>query len=391
MIGKTGVGKTTLLRNLILQDIEAGEGVGVIDPHGDLAEELLDYIPPRRTDHVVYFNPADFEYPIGLNLLHRVPRERHHLVRSGLVGSFKNTWRTSWGPRLEYLLSAAVAALLETEKATVLGIPRMFVDETYREWVVKQVKNPVVRAFWEREYADYDKRFRNEAVGPVQNKVGQLLISEPLRNILGQVRSGIDARFIIDNQRIFIANLSKGRLGADTSNLIGALLVSEFQLAALARADTAEENRRDFFLFADEFHNYATDAFATILSEARKYRLCLTLSHQYIEQLDDELRRGVFGNVGSMFAFRVGEHDAAILAREFGGQYAGSQFVDLPNHELLVKMLENGAYREPFLAKTNPPVGRFWGRRENLIQRSRQRYASSRTTIEGKLRRWLNS
>jgi type IV secretory pathway TraG/TraD family ATPase VirD4 len=273
MIGKTGAGKTTLLRNLILQDIEAGEGIGIIDPHGDLAEELLDHIPPWRTDHVVYFNPADLDFPIGLNLLHAVPRERRHLVRSGLVGAFKSIWRQSWGPRLEYVLSAAVAALLDVETATILGIPRLFVDDDYREWVVKQSKDPIVRAFWQTEFAGYEKRFRNEVVAPVQNKVGQLLMTPPLRNIVGQVRSGFDARFIMDNRRIFIANLSKGRLGTDTANLIGALLVNEFQFAALARADVSEKERRDFFLFIDEFQNFSTDTFASVLSEARKYRL----------------------------------------------------------------------------------------------------------------------
>jgi len=391
MIGKTGAGKTTLLRNLILQDIEAGEGVGIIDPHGDLAEELLDHIPPWRTDHVVYFNPADFDYPIGLNLLHAVPRERRHLVRSGLVGAFKSIWRQSWGPRLEYVLSAAVATLLDVETATILGIPRLFVDDDYHDWVVKQAKDPLVRAFWLKEFAGYDKRFRNEVVAPVQNKVGQLLMTPPLRNIVGQVRSGFDARFIMDNRRIFIANLSKGRLGADTTNLIGALLVNEFQLAAMARADLPENERRDFFLFVDEFQNFSTDTFASILSEARKYRLCLTLSHQYTEQLDDEVRQAIIGNVGSIFAFRTGEHDSRILEREFGDGYAARRFTNLANHEVLVKLLENGVYREPFVGITLPPSGRFHGRRANLIERSRQRYAIRRQTVEEKIGRWMRA
>jgi DNA helicase HerA-like ATPase len=391
MIGKTGSGKTTLLRNLILQDIVAGEGVGIIDPHGDLAEEILDYIPPWRTDHVVYFNPADQEFPIGLNLLHAVPRERRHLVRSGLVGAFKSIWRDSWGPRLEYVLSAAVAALLDVETATILGIPRLFVDDDYREWVVKQIKDPLVRAFWQTEFAGYDKRFRNEVVAPVQNKVGQLLMTPPLRNIVGQVRSGFDARFIMDNRRIFIANLSKGRLGADTANLIGALLVNEFQLAALTRANLAEKDRRDFFLFIDEFHNFSTDTFASILSEARKYRLCLTLSHQYMEQLDDEVRQAIIGNVGSIIAFRTGEHDAGILEREFGDGYRASRFTSLANYEMLVKLIEYGIHREPFVGTTLPPSGQFHGRRDNLIERSRQRYAKPQRTIEGKLGRWMEA
>jgi hypothetical protein len=389
MLGKTGTGKSTLLRNLILQDIAAGEGVGVIDPHGDLAEEILDHIPPWRTDHVVYFNPADQDFPIGLNLLHAVPQERRHLVRSGVVGAFKNIWRDSWGPRLEYILSAAIAALLDAENATILGIPRMLVDDDYREWVVKQVKDPIVRAFWRDEFAAYDKRFRNEAIAPVQNKVGQLLMTAPLRNILGQVRSRIEPRFIMDHQRIFVANLSKGKLGEDAANLIGALLVNEFQLAALSRADTPETERRDFFLSIDEFHNFSTDSFVTILSEARKYRLCLTLSHQYIEQLDADLWPAVVGNVGSLFSFRVGEHDAQILEREFGGGYTAGQFSSLANREVLVKLLDDGIYSEPFLGRTLAPWGQSHGRRDNLIKHSRERFSMPKDVVQSKINRWL--
>jgi len=282
-----------------------------------------------------------------------------------------------------------VAALLDVETATILGIPRLFVDDDYREWVVKQAKDPLVRAFWQKEFAGYDKRFRNEVVAPVQNKVGQLLMTPPLRNIVGQVRSGFDARFIMDNRRIFIANLSKGRLGADTANLIGALLVNEFQLATLARADLPEKERRDFFLFVDEFHNFSTDTFASTLSEARKYRLCLTLSHQYTEQLDDEVRQAIIGNVGSIFAFRTGEHDSRILEREFGDGYPARRFTNLANHEVLVKLLENGAYREPFVGITLPPSGRFHGHRANLIERSRQRYSTKRSVVEHKIDRCM--
>jgi hypothetical protein len=258
------------------------------------------------------------------------------------------------------------------------------VDDDYREWVVKQTKDPIVRAFWQTEFAGYEKRFRNEVVAPVQNKVGQLLMTPPLRNILGQVRSGFDARFIMDNRRIFIANLSKGRLGADTANLIGALLVNQFQFAALARADVSEKERRDFFLFIDEFQNFSTDTFASILSEARKYRLCLTLSHQYTEQLDDEVRQAIIGNVGSIFAFRTGEHNSRFLEREFGEGYPARRFTSLANYEVLAKLLEKGAYREPFLGNTLPPLGRYHGKRNNLIERSRQRYASD-------TRRWRRS
>lgn len=319
LIGKTGAGKTTLLRNLILQDIEAGEGVGLIDPHGDLAEELLDFIPPRRTDDVVYFNPADIEYPVALNLLRRASPEKRHLVAAGLVASLKSIWRDSWGPRLEYILYAACAALMECENVSLLGVQRMLSDVRYRAWVVRQVRDPALKAFWETEFARYDPRFLQEAIAPIQNKVGQLLMAPPIRNIIGQVKSKIDPRFLIDDGRILIANLSKGRLGEERASLLGALLVTQLQLAAMERAEMPEHTRRDFFLHIDEFHNFTTDSLAGILSEARKYRLCLTLAHQYSDQLRDEVREAVFGNVGSLVVFRVGEVDGARLSRELGG------------------------------------------------------------------------
>jgi type IV secretory pathway TraG/TraD family ATPase VirD4 len=331
VVGKSGVGKTTLLRNLILQDIEAGRGVGVIDPHGDLAEDLLDHIPRHRIEDVAYFNPADAEFPVGFNILGKVPPDRRHLVASGIISAFKSTWPDFWGPRLEYILYAAVAALLDCDDVSLLGVQRMLSDKRYRAWVVKQIKDPMVQSFWVNEFERYDKRFLNEAIAPIQNKVGQLLMSPQARNILGQVRSRMDARYMMDNGRIFIANMSKGRLGDDKTNLLGALLVSQFQLAAMARADTPEDERRDFYLYVDEFQSFASDAFISILSEARKYRLCLTLSHQYTDQLQPEIRNAVFGNVGSMVAFRVGHSDAKVLEQAFGEAYPASVFSRLSN------------------------------------------------------------
>src|ERR1035437_8131150 len=256
IVGKTGSGKTTLLRNLIVQDILAGRGVGVIDPHGDLASELLDYIPSWRTEDVVYFDPADHEYPIGLNLLQPTSKDSRHLITSGIVSALKNIWSDSWGPRMEWVLSATVSALLECENVSILGIPRMLVDEKYRLWVLRQVKDPVLRSVWNQELGKYDKRLWQEAIAPIQNKIGQLLIAPPVRNILGQVRSRIDAGFMMDNKRIFIANLSKGRLGEDKSNLLGAILVTMFQLAAMGRTNIPEQERQDFSLFVDEFQNF---------------------------------------------------------------------------------------------------------------------------------------
>jgi hypothetical protein len=391
VVGKTGSGKTTLLRNLLLQDIEAGRGVGLIDPHGDLASELLDFIPPRRADDVVYFDPADREFPIGLNFFRFASFENWHLVASGIVGAMKAIWRDSWGPRLEYILYATVAALLHCDNASFLGIPRMLADGRYRAWVVKQVKDPVVRSFWTDEFSNYDRRFLTEAIAPVQNKVGQLLMPPLTRHVLGQVRNKVDFRFMMDNRRIFIANLSKGRLGEDKANLLGALLVTTFQLAAMSRSGVSEHGRQDFHLYVDEFHNFSTESFATLLAEARKYRLCLTLSHQYLNQLREEVRDAVFGNVGSMVAFRVGSHDAEILESEFGKVYSAAQFTGLSNYEICAKLLVNGQHGEAFMGRTFPPHGRRYGRGQNIAKRSREKYATKREIVESRINRWLQS
>jgi len=388
-VGKSGTGKTTLLRNLILQDIEYGRGVGVIDPHGDLAEAILDQIPPWRTDDVVYFNPADLEFPIGLNLLQSVPTEHRHRVASGVVGAMKAIWKDSWGARLEYILYASVAALLDCQNASILGVQRMLIDRRYRYWVIKQIKDPIVKSFWLREYEHYSPQFMREAIAPIQNKVGQLLMSPPVRNVLGQVKRKVDPRFVMDNRRILIANLSKGLLGEDKANLLGSIIVTSFELAAMERADIPESERRDFFLYIDEFHNFATDSFATILSEARKYGLNLTLSHQYLDQLRPNVSNAVLGNAGTLVSFRVGGKDSKILAQEFGGDYTSSQFNSLGNFEVLLKALSQGQLGTPFTCRTLPALKIRSGRRDAVIRRSREKYASHKRDVEGKIDRWM--
>jgi hypothetical protein len=389
VIGKSGTGKTALLRNSIIQDIAAGHGVGVIDPHGDLAMELLNHIPPSRTDDVVYFDATAAEYPIGINLLQNVPSDQRHRVASELVSSLKAIWRESWGPRMEYILYAAIAALLDTTDGSLLGVQRILSDESYRSWVVRQVKDPAVLRFWSVEFASYDERFRREAVAPIENKVGQLLMAPPVRNLLGQVRRKIDARFMMDDRRIFIANLAKGMLGEDKANLLGSMLVSSFQLAAMGRAEIPEQVRQDFYLYVDEFHNFTSDSFASILSEARKYRLCLTLSHQFVEQLPRPLSAAVFGNVGNLISFRVGEHDAHSLSREFGDSYNPETLGELGNFNVVAKILENGEHRQPFIGRTMPPIEQRHGKRDNLIRRSREKYATPRHIVEDKIDRWM--
>jgi len=390
VIGKTGSGKTTLLRNLIVQHISLGHGVGLIDPHGDLAEELLHHIPPARADHLCYFNPGDLEFPIGLNLIANVPPDDFHLVASGVVGAFKSIWRDSWGPRLEYILYNSVSALLECNNVTLLGLNRLLTDMKYRSWVIRQIKDPFIRSFWTEEYECYDSRFQREAIAPIQNKIGQFLLNPVIRNILGQVKSKVSIPFIIDNDRLFVANLSKGRLGHDKANLLGSLLVTQFQLSAIARANRAEEDRRDFHLFIDEFQNFSTDAFASILAEARKYRLCLTLSHQYVDQLTLPVRQAVFGNVGTLIAFRIGYPDAELIEKELSKAFSASMLADLGRYEAVVKLLEDGTNKEPFRARTLPPLQTHVGRKEKLIARSRERFSASRTAVEDKMKRWVN-
>jgi hypothetical protein len=290
---------------------------------------------------------------------------------------------------MEYILYAAIAALLECENVSLLGLQRMMSDARYRAWVVRQVKDPSVRSFWVNEFEHYGERFLHEAVAPIQNKVGQLLMSPHLRNILGQVRGRIDARFMMDAGRIFIADVSKGKLGADKSGLVGAFLVTQFALAAMSRADVAECDRRDFILYVDEFGSFATDSFVSILSEARKYRLCLTLSHQYIEQLKTEIRKAVFGNVGSLVSFRVGQGDAEVLEREFGNAFPASRFTRLDNYEVCARLLNDGKWSEPFSGKTFAPLGERRGYGETIIRRSREKYAMPRQKVEDKIRRWL--
>jgi hypothetical protein len=389
VIGKTGSGKTTLLRNLIIQHIALGHGVGVIDPHGDLAEELLHHIPPKRAHHLVYFNPGDLEFPIGLNVLANVAPDDRHLVASGIVSAFKGIWRDSWGPRLEYILYNSVSALLDCRNATLLGVNRMLTDPKFRAKVVRQIKDPFIRAFWAEEYEGYDEHFRREAIAPIQNKLGQFLLNPVVRNILGQVKSKVSIPFIMDNERLFIANLSKGKLGHEKANLLGSLLTAQFQLAAMARSDQPEEERRDFYLFIDEFQNFSTDAFASILAEARKYRSCLILSHQYIDQLPLPIRQAVFGNAGTLISFRVGYADAEIMEKEFGHALPASAIADLNRYEAVVRLLQDGANLEPFRAKTLPPLQNRVGRKDKLIARSREQFAMRRTAIEAKLNRWM--
>jgi hypothetical protein len=390
VVGKTGLGKSTLLRNLILQDIYAGRGVGLLDPHGDLAREVLDAVPKARTGEVLYFNPGDLARPVGLNLLPTVPQDQAHLVVSGVLSAFRGIWGSSWGPRLEYILGHALAALLDHGGLTILALPRLLSDDRFRERVSGRVRDPVVRAFWREEYAGYERRFRLEAIAPLQNKIGRLLGNAPMRNVFGQAKSRFDAGFLMDRGRIMIADLSKGVIGEDYSRLLGALLLSQFQWAAMQRSGDPDAPRTPFYLYIDEFHSFATDALASILAEARKYGLALVLAHQYLDQLTDEIRQSVFGNAGNLIAFRVGQADARLLEDELGGDVKMGNLVSLGKYEFYARLLDQGRMREPFRGRTLPPIqGTASGRRAAVIRRSRERYGRRREEVEAKIERWL--
>lgn len=388
VLGKTGMGKTTLLENMVLSDIYAGHGCAYIDPHGDTAEKILDYIPSWRINDVVYFNPADLDFPIGFNILETINDEQKHLVASGLMGVFKKIWPDVWSPRMEYILLNCVMALLDFPGATLLGINRLLVDKEYRQRVVEKIRDPIVKTFWVAEFTSWSEKYATEAVAPVQNKVGQFLSASVIRNILAQVKSTINPRDIMDNRKIFIVNLSKGRIGEDNMRLLGGLVITKLQLAAMERVDIPEEERKDFFMYVDEFQNFATPAFANILSEARKYRLALIMAHQYIEQLDETVRDAVFGNVGSLIIFRVGSPDAAYMETEFAPTFLPEDLTNLPKFGIYLKLMVDGVSTEPFSATTLPPIAQRTGSAEKVIAVSRERYAMRRQEIEDKVLKW---
>lgn len=388
VVGKTGMGKTTLLENMVLNDIYAGHGIGLVDPHGDFAEKILNFVPANRINDVVYFNPADIEYPIGFNILESVNEEYKHLVASGLMGVFKKIWPDVWSARMEYILNNTILALLDFPGTTLLGINRLLADDDYRAKVIATLKDPVVKAFWDNEFEKYDERFRREAIAPIQNKIGQFLSASIIRNIVAQVKSRINIREIMDTRKIFIMNLSKGRIGEDNSRLLGGMLITKIQLSAMERVDTPEKERKDFFLYVDEFQNFATESFAHILSEARKYRLDLTMAHQYMAQLDETVLAAVIGNVGTMISFRVGSTDSEILAKEFIPTFLEEDLINLPKFHIYLKLMIDGVASRPFSALTMSPIGSPTGNLEKVVNASRERYAIARNKIEEKISKW---
>jgi len=350
VIGKTGTGKSTLLETLIRQDIVNGEGLALLDPHGDLVEKVLRAVPDKNKGDLIYFNVPD--NPLGFNPLEKVAPEKRTLAAAGLLDAFKKIWADSWGPRLEHILRNAFLALLDQPEATLADVLRLLDDLTFRREICSRVSNSQVRDFWLREYENYPIRLRAEAIAPIQNKVGAFLTDPVLNRILTQKRSDFDLRHVMDKGKILLVNLAKGKIGADASYLLGALLVTKIGLAGLSRADVPEETRRDFYLYLDEFQNLATLSLANMLSELRKYRVNMVLSHQYLSQLDPQVKDAILGNTGTIISFRLGLTDAEMLAGEFYPFFSARDLINLPNYHIYLRLMIDGVVSQPFSAGT---------------------------------------
>ncbi len=392
VIGKTGMGKSTLLENMAVQDIQSGEGLAFIDPHGKTADLLLEYVPEHRIKDVVYFAPFDTDYPISFNVMEDVGPEKRHLVSNGLLSAFKKIWVDAWSARMEYILGNTILALLETPGSTLIGINRMLADKEYRNKVVANITDPSVRSFWVDEFAKYGERYMQEAGAAIQNKVGQFVANPLIRNIIGQPKSSFDFRNVMDEQKIVIVNLSKGRVGEANANLLGSMIITKIYLAALSRADIPEstlKNLPNFYLYVDEFQSFANESFADILSEARKYKLNLTIAHQYIEQMSEEVRAAVFGNVGTMITFRVGAYDAEVLEKEFAPVFTAEDLVNLGFIQIYLKLMIDGVSSPPFSATTLPPIPKpEKDSRDDIIHSSRELFSRPRSIVESEIREW---
>lgn len=392
VIGKTGMGKSTLLENMAVQDIQNGHGMAFIDPHGKTADLLLEYVPPERIKDVIYFAPFDTEYPISFNVMEDVGPGKRHLVANGLMSAFKKIWVDAWSARMEYILNNILLALLEYPDSTLIGVNRMLADKDYRKKVVDNIKDPSVKSFWVDEFAKYGERYMQEAGAAIQNKIGQFVSNPLVRNIIGQPKSSFDIRKIMDEKKILIINLSKGRVGEANANLIGSMLITKIYLGALSRADASETKMKGlppFYLYVDEFQSFANESFADILSEARKYKLSLTVAHQYIEQMSEEVRAAVFGNVGTMITFRVGAFDAEVLEKEFSPVFVAEDLVNLGFVQIYLKLMIDGVSSQPFSASTLPPIKKpDINHKDDVVENSRKVFAQEKADVEEAIRKW---
>lgn len=387
IIGKTGSGKSTLLKNMLVSDIQRGEGIALIDPHGDLAESILDYVPEERMEEVIYFNPADMQYPFAFNPLEKVKPDFRGRITSDILSVFKKVWPNYWGPRMEHILRYTLLTLLCYPKSTLLDIPRLLTDKPFRQNILKYVEDHHIKDFWLYQIDKISKTVIAETISPILNKIGVLNSSPLIRHVLGQSHSAVDLRQVMDEGKILIVNLSKGKIGEDAGSLFGAMLVSKIMLSAFNRSNVDEAQRRVFHLYVDEVHNYLTPAFSNILSESRKYGLDLVLAHQYIDQLDSEVRSAIVGNVGTIISFRTGAEDAQYLVKEFTPVFDQSDLIRLPNYSIYIKLMIDGTTSLPFSAKTLPPPKPGLTLKPEIIEFSRVKYGRPRDEVEEEMLR----
>ncbi len=386
VIGKTGMGKSTMLENMAIQDIQNGEGIAFIDPHGSTAEKLLDFIPEHRVKDVVYFAPFDTDFPLGFNVMEDVGFDKRHLVVSGLMGALKRIWVDAWSARMEYILQNTLLALLEYPDSTLLDVNRMLTNKTFRNAVIEKISDPIVKAFWTDEFANFTDTYTREATPAIQNKIGQFTANPLIRNIIGQPHSSFDLRKIMDEKKIFIVNLSKGRMGESNAALLGSMLTVKIYLAAMSRADEPAARLARlprFYFYVDEFQSMMNEAFADILSESRKYKLALTLANQYIEQMEEEVRDAVFGNVGTLIVFRVGPFDAEVLETVFKPTFLPEDLVGLGIGQIYLTLMIDGVGTAPFSAETIPPIeAPAITYRDDVVTNSRAQYGRVRVDVE---------
>jgi len=395
MIGKTGTGKSSLFLNMIIQDIYNGNGVGVIDPHGELVRDLLEYIPDNRIQDVVLVDPSDFERPVGINIMQLEEGESIDRAAAEIVNSFKSIFAESWGPRLEYILRNTVKAIMSVEGTTILGIKRVLEDDDYRKFIVTQLKDPVLKKFFEKEFAEFksNNKLKTESISPIQNKIGPFETIQIIRNILCQRNSTVNFTDIMNSKKIFLFNLSKGMLGEDVKNLFGSLIVSKIQSTVLKRALIPYEERSPFYMYIDEFQNFTTDTFQSILSESRKYGLGLYLTHQFIEQLSENMRAAVIGNVGTIVTYSLGSRDASVMKEVFAPYYDEIDIQNLPNFNIITKMIVDGTTTKPFTAEIIKPWERYQktGNREKIIEYSRNKYGTDRAIVDSRVEKWIST
>ncbi|MHB0978217.1 MAG: type IV secretory system conjugative DNA transfer family protein [Minisyncoccota bacterium] len=392
VIGKTGMGKSTLLENMAIQDIQSGKGVVFIDPHGGTAEKLLEYVPENRIKDVLYFAPFDMEYPVSFNIMEDVGADKRHLVVNGLMSIFEKIWEDAWSARMAYILQNTLLALLEYPGATLLAVNRMYTDKEFRKQVVDNVTDISVKSFWNDEYAKYTDKYAQEATPAIQNKIGQFAGNPLIRNIIGQSKSSFDLRKMMDEKKILIMNLSKGRVGEGNARLLGSMLITKIYLAAMSRADESSESLSklpNLYLYVDEFQSFADKSFADILSEARKYKLNLTIAHQYIEQMEEEVRDAVFGNVGTMIVFRVGAYDAEVLEKEFAPTFTQEDLVNLGLRQIYLKLMIDAVTSQPFSATTLPPIpAPEVSFVKEIAEHSRKTFARNKIQVEKEIEEW---